>query len=330
MISISMSTYFYPEDFIPPNIGDIIYHPQRVIKKVKEIEKNSVALETIAGRVYHLSFLEYNKLAKDPETKVFANEKLLPKKLYCAIDQDNVRHVVFVKSIGVTVEMYFKEMPNRRYPYEDKINVYGTTWYKAKIENPNLFFYTNVNVSKQPVRWPRKILSTDTEIQKVIKPIIAQAVTDNFGPMSSIQKLNVVNMAANKILYCIKNNIQPDRQYKCSPSKCSLEELYNGNYNIVTSSLGNMYRFDLDLLNFEYIFPKVKKSIVVDSLVNYIGHKINYPCINEYTWKVKAIYKSKDNPALDQCTIVNKSLQYMVFRKELKLIKTKEIYEERI
>ena len=77
MISISMSTYFYPEDFIPPNIGDIIYHPQRVIKKVKEIEKNSVALETIAGRVYHLSFLEYNKLAKDPDTKVFTNEKLL-------------------------------------------------------------------------------------------------------------------------------------------------------------------------------------------------------------------------------------------------------------
>ena len=107
------------------------------------------------------------------------------------------------------------------------------------------------------------------------------------------------------------------------PPESSDTQIICGEYQLIKN--GGQFMINLDELRYEYIIPKLKLRIQKNSLVKYIGNKINIRNIEDMKWIVIDIKQSKDNPNLDQCVITNNEipvLVYIVFRKELKIIKS--------
>ena len=96
---IPMSLYFYPENFVTPEVGDIIYCSDRVPKTVVKCEKNLITLQSLLGRRNTITFFDFNVLMNCSSTSIFKPCELESKNIYMMIDHANVLSVIFIKSI---------------------------------------------------------------------------------------------------------------------------------------------------------------------------------------------------------------------------------------
>ena len=330
---VPMSLYFYPENFVPPDVGDIIYCPERVPKIVIGSEKDKITLQSLTGRKNILTFLEFNNLLTYTSTKIFKPCVLEPKNLYVMLDASNTQHIIFIKHIdNVNVEAYIRINSDSNIVFENKIRIADKDWGKITINNTKGYIFIPLyTFSKSAsVRWPKKILSSEKEVKQYVLNEIHNNIKERFYNFHPNDRLTATMNLSDKIAKHLISHLQLKMSISYSIPSCNQLDMIMGNYQLLEP--GCQYNVDISKLKLEYVFPKLKIRVQKNSLVKYIGNKINVRYVKDLKWTVIDIKQSKDNPDLDQCTIVNHDVntqQYTVFRKELKLIKNNQIIYER-
>jgi hypothetical protein len=307
MSVIFLNIYMYNKNDIKISVGDVLCKKGIIVKKVIKINKDSVTVISLSKRTSTIKFydLQFYKIYKQAE--------LTPKSFIGCIYSNGIINKMFiVNKTNDSLIFYCNEIIGTS--LGRRIDIDGTLWEQQTLHLNSLEDIFIIKLEGALPNWYYKIDETKKkEISAHIKSFVNKNLYENSNPnhkpvceaiYNIIKTGKIVNHRVVIALY-IKNS----RPQVCIPSPLQKT-------NIFTLFLQEDWYF--------HIIPRLRRIIAINDIVKYVGNKINITGLSKINWTVAKITPAKDNHALDQCLICYEEHAYIVFRKELKLIRKKK------